>query len=147
MRIKGMREFSKQRVLRSSGIALLLFADSTRAQQAPVTCNEPLNETQVVQLLKAGVAEVRIEAFVGECGVNFTVTPEVENNLRGSGGSEALVKQVQARSRMAEKVAWEKINTSFRSDLSEEALRDFLKRFPTGQFALEARERLIKLSK
>ncbi len=81
-------------------VALILAycTTSAGAQQAPVTCNGPLTEAQVTQLLKAGVADVRVQAFVSKCGVDFAFTPDVESRLREAGASDALIQLAQARS-------------------------------------------------
>jgi hypothetical protein len=138
MRIEAMRKPPMPRVLKFAGIVLLFFTISARAQQAPVTCNGPLTEDQVTQLLKAGVASVRLLAFVNECGVNFTLTREAEGRLRRAGASDALLKLIQTHYTTAEQIAWDTV----KNVANPGPLEDFLKRFPEGEFASEARERL-----
>jgi hypothetical protein len=100
----GMSKFLKTSFLGLVGIALIFIASSLKAQQAPISCNGRLNEGQVVQLLKAGVADVRVQAFVNKCGVNFAFTQEVETRLRAAGASDSLIKLAQARAASNEKI-------------------------------------------
>jgi hypothetical protein len=58
------------------------------AQHTAINCKEPLNEQQLIGLLKGGVADVRVQGFVNECDIGFANTPEVEKHLPGSGGFE-----------------------------------------------------------
>jgi hypothetical protein len=80
------------------GIILVCSTASLLAQQAALSCKGPLTEEQVTELLKAGVADGRVQAFVKECGVNFELAPETEGRLRRAGASDALIKLAQARS-------------------------------------------------
>ncbi len=92
-----MNKVSKRRVLGFFGITLLCTAGSVNAQQAPISCKGRLSEEQVTQLLKAGVADVRVQVFVNKCGVDFAFTQEVETRLRTAGASDSLIKLAQAR--------------------------------------------------
>jgi hypothetical protein len=93
----GVSKVLKPRIIGLVGALLCLVATSARAQQAPISCNGLLNEGQVIQLLKAGVADVRVQAFVNKCGVDFAFTQDSEGRLRGAGASESLVRLVHAR--------------------------------------------------
>ena len=61
----------------------LLWAPSARAQQQHSPA--PLSENAILGLLKNGVSSRRIAALARQRGVNFKLTPEVENQLRQSG--------------------------------------------------------------
>jgi tetratricopeptide (TPR) repeat protein len=64
-------------------LCALLWLPSARAQQQhPST---PLTENAILGLLKNGVSSRRIGALARQRGVDFKLTPEVENQLRQSG--------------------------------------------------------------
>jgi hypothetical protein len=75
-------------------ILLLLPITAARAQQAPINCKGPLSEEQLIGLLKGGVADVRVQAFIRKCHVSFSLTPEVYRGLRAAGASEAVVEMI-----------------------------------------------------
>jgi hypothetical protein len=81
-----------------AGVILMFSVNSSTAQQAPISCSGLLSEEQLSQLLKAGVADIRVQAFVSKCGLDFAFTPDVDSRLREAGASDALFKLVQARS-------------------------------------------------
>jgi tetratricopeptide (TPR) repeat protein len=73
-----------------SVIALLLAAALVFAQEAV----RPLAESDIVQLLEAGVTPARATTLVEERGVSFEMTAEVESRLREAGADDALISAV-----------------------------------------------------
>jgi len=60
---------------------------STSSQNTP----DPLDEDQVIRMLHGGVSSQRIEAMAREDGIDFPVTPAVEQRLRKAGATDKLV--------------------------------------------------------
>jgi tetratricopeptide repeat protein len=56
----------------------------------------PLSRPEVVKLVKKKVQEGRLFTVVRELGIDFKVTPEVADELRGAGASAALIAALQA---------------------------------------------------
>jgi hypothetical protein len=137
------------------------------AQQAPINCKGPLNEEQLIGLLKGGVADVRVQAFVDKCGIDFPFTPDAERRLRDAKASDAVVTAVRTKDRqrqraveeerrqreeLARKAAREavrqeeeKLWAGAKDGRSAERLEEYLRRFPEGQYGSEAEDKLSKL--
>lgn len=58
----------------------------------------PLKEQEIMELLQAGVASSRVSAIVDERGIDFTLTPDVEQRIRGAGGDDDLVSALRRAS-------------------------------------------------
>jgi len=125
---------------------LLLFPVAT-AQQAPINCKGPLSEEQLIGLLKGGVADVRVEAIVYKCDIDFANTPQVERQLLGFGASEGVIAMVRKKDKERLQQEEEKLWTEAKYGRSAEKLQEYLKRFPNGQHASEAKEKLTQLKR
>jgi hypothetical protein len=123
-----------------------------QAQQAPINCRGPLTEEQLIGLLKAKVDDVRVQAIVKQCGVAFALVPDAERKLRAAGASDAVIAAARARapkppekppSKSDDAVREQKLWEGARGK-SAERLKDYLRQFPEGQHAAEARDMLSK---
>lgn len=75
----------------SSGALVVLLAAGFAMAQEPV---RPLAESDIVQLLQAGVTPARAATLVEQRGISFDLTAEVESRLRQAGADDALVAAV-----------------------------------------------------
>jgi hypothetical protein len=126
---------------------IVIFPSAARAQQAPINCKGPLNEEQLIGLLKGGVADVRVQAFVKTCGIGFPFTPDVERRLRAAGASDVVIAEVRRQDEARRRREEEKLWAEAKDGRSAERLQEYLKRFPDGQHASEAREKLTQLKR
>jgi hypothetical protein len=117
------------------------------AQQAPINCNGPLSEEQLVGLLKGGVAGMRVQAIVNKCGIGFPFTPDVERRLRTAGASDAVIAEVRKQDEARRNREEEKLWAEARDGRSAERLQEYLKRFPDGDHVPEATEKLAQLKR
>lgn len=71
-------------------VLLFLLAGPSLAQEAA----RPLAESDIVQLLEAGVTPARAATLVEQRRVSFDLTPDVEARLRQAGADDALIAAV-----------------------------------------------------
>ena len=146
-------------------LAVSLVAALVSAQQ-PVNCRSPLTEAQLTDLIK-NLPEKRQHVFVRTCGVSFVLTDPARNRLRAAGASAELIEEIRAHGpkkaadekaigfkkkkqeqdqqqrtpqqlqQQAELALWEAIKDS----RTTEPFEDYLKRYPSGQFAAAAKAR------
>jgi hypothetical protein len=128
-------------------ILLLFPVAAVRAQQAPINCKGPLSQEQLIGLLKGGVADVRVQAFVKTCGIGFLFTPAVERRLRAAGASEAVITEVRKQDEARRNREEERLWTEAKDGRSAAKMQEFLKRFPDGEHVSEARENLTQLKR
>jgi tetratricopeptide (TPR) repeat protein len=76
--------------LQLAAVVVLVAASAAFAQEAA----RPLAESDIVQLLEAGVTPARAATLVEQRGVSFEITPEVETRLRQAGADDALISAV-----------------------------------------------------
>jgi hypothetical protein len=72
-------------------LCLLVALLGTAAQKS----RGPFSATEVISLLKAGVAPVRLEALAHDYGISFQLTPHIEAELRSAGATDALIKTLR----------------------------------------------------
>jgi hypothetical protein len=144
------------RVLLFMATILVFFLLGLQAQQAPINCKGPLTEEQLIGLLAAKVDDARVQAIVTQCGVGFRLTLEVERRLHAAGASDAVIAVAGARapkppgkppSKSDDAAREQKLWEGARDGKSAERLEDYLRQFPEGQHASEARDKLSKLTK
>jgi hypothetical protein len=137
-------------------LALISPVVVVQAQQAPINCKGQLSEEQLIGLLKARVDDVRVQAIVRLCGVGFSLTSEAERRLRTAGASDAVIAVARARaakppekppSKSDDAAREQKLWEGAKDGKSAERLEDYLRQFPKGQHASEARDKLSKLTK
>lgn len=58
---------------------------------APKKAAKPLSEAEVMEGLSGGISSKRLSALVGQYGVDFKLTPENEQRLRGVGADDSLL--------------------------------------------------------
>jgi len=125
---------------------LLSLPALTEAQQA-VPCRGLLSEAQLTELLTGKVPAPRIGQLVASCGIDFEPAGEAIGRLRSAGMPETALAAVRAatgpaqRKRRAEQTWWESIKDSRDSRSFEQ----FLREYPTGQYAGAARLQLTAL--
>jgi hypothetical protein len=56
---------------------------------------EPLTEGEIIRLLLGGVPPERVEGLARDRGITFEVTPAVERDLTGAGGTDHLVRTLR----------------------------------------------------
>lgn len=102
----AIERFMLRRLLAFVGIMLFYSVSPVRAQlQVPVSCKAPLTEEQLTRLLVSGVADVRVQVIVSQCGVTFEPTTGSDNRLRRAGASSALLKIAHSASPRARRAA------------------------------------------
>lgn len=72
-------------------IALIAALPVPVSAQADEASEPPLTEAKIVQGLETGVASKRMTVLVEKRGVDFSLTPEIEQQLRGAGANDDLV--------------------------------------------------------
>jgi len=77
-------------VLVSFLVALLAAVGAILADQS----EPPLSEADLVRLLEGGVTPARVASLVGERGVDFQLTPEIELRLRRAGADDGVIAAV-----------------------------------------------------
>jgi hypothetical protein len=132
-------------VLVFMGIIAIFCEGIVCAQQAAINCKGPLSEELLIGLLKGGVADVRVQAFVDQCGIDFANTPEVEKALVGFGASNGVIATVRKKDKVRLRREEEKLWTESKDGRSAAKLQEYLRRFPDGEHSLEAKEKLTQL--
>jgi hypothetical protein len=158
-------------------IALLSAPAFIFPQQAPINCSGPLKEAGLIGLLKVGVEDARVQAIVNKCGVDFALNTDVEQRLRAAKASDGLIAVLRAiekqrqqreeedRQRRAAEAEAQRQAQAIRSALetkkqeeerlwagaqdgrSAERLGEYLRQFPDGQHASDARDKMNKLKR
>jgi hypothetical protein len=124
---------------------IVISPSSVRAQQAPINCKGPLSEEQLIGLLKGGVADVRVQAIVDKCGIDFDNTPEVEKVLVGFGASKGVIAMMRKKDKERMLREEEELWAGAKAGRSAAKLQEYLRRFPDGQYGSEAKDKLSKL--
>jgi hypothetical protein len=136
-----------------------------------------LNEAGLIVLLKGGVEDARVQAIVNKCGVDFALNADVERRLRAAKASDGLIAVLRAiekqrqqreeedRRRRAAEAEAQRQAQAIKSALeakkqeeqrlwagaqdgrSVERLGEYLRKFPDGQHAAEARDKLSNLTR
>lgn len=57
-----------------------------------------LAKNEIITLLQSGVPTTRVEQFVEVRGVNFSITPQIAQEIKGAGGNNALIGAITAKS-------------------------------------------------
>jgi hypothetical protein len=126
-------------------IALFLIACAAVGQlsaQKPVNCSGPLSEKGLTDLIKGEVPPKRLQLFVTQCGLDFTLTSAEEERLRKAGASAAFLALVREKIELqAETALWESIKDS--QEIA--SFDDFLQRYPRGQFVVQANQAIQRL--
>ena len=78
-------------LLALTGFVLLWGTTPELLAQQPPACEGPLREESLTQLLKSGVQEDQIKQVIRDCGVDFSLTDEVEQRLRALGASDGVL--------------------------------------------------------
>lgn len=82
-----------------------LFVCPAVAQSAQAG-TQPLPEAKILSFLKdGGITNRRMATLVSERGVNFSLTPEIEKELRGAGADNALIAAIRKAEPRTERVA------------------------------------------
>lgn len=58
----------------------------------------PLAKNEIITLLQSGVPTTRVEQFVEVRGVNFSITPQIAQEIKGAGGNNALIGAITTKS-------------------------------------------------
>jgi DNA-binding beta-propeller fold protein YncE len=66
----------------------VLFSRTASAQNP----RKPLSKDEVVELLKGGISSGRVADIAHDRGINFELTPEAEDELRGAGATDELIR-------------------------------------------------------
>jgi len=81
------------------GLALSLgLPQAAFSQGAPQASRKPISEAEILDLLQAGVSPSRAADLVNQMGIDFLVTPEVEQRLRSAGATDELLEAIRKRS-------------------------------------------------
>jgi hypothetical protein len=86
MRISMVR--SVARILAVALVICTALFSVTAGAQNP---HKPLSKNEVVELLKGGVSSARVTDIARDRGINFELTPEAEDELRGAGATNELI--------------------------------------------------------
>ena len=57
-----------------------------------------LAKNEIITLLQSGVPTTKVEQFVEVRGVNFSITPQIAQEIKGAGGNNALIGAITAKS-------------------------------------------------
>src|SRR5664279_2023925 len=91
-----------RRTSRLAGIWLVCIACYAMPAISQVT-QTSLSKEEVVALLKGGVTSKRIASIVRERGIEFAMTPAIENELRSDGATNELIDMLRDLRRSATK--------------------------------------------
>lgn len=58
----------------------------------------PLAKNEIITLLQSGVPTTKVEQFVEVRGVNFSITPQIAQEIKGAGGNNALIGAITTKS-------------------------------------------------
>jgi hypothetical protein len=141
------RIVQRARDFRFIGIFIIIFGTALHAQQAPINCKGPLSEERLIGMLKRRLADERVRAFVNKCNIDFPVTPEAEQRLRDAKASNAVIAAVYGKYQERLRLEEEKLWPGVKDGRNAAQLREYLKRFPSGEHASEARYMLSNLTK
>jgi len=65
---------------------------------SPQAAPKPVSESDIVDLLRAGVSPTRVATLADQMGISFVVTPEVEQRLRTAGATDEVLEGLRRRS-------------------------------------------------
>lgn len=82
-------------LVRRVGIVLLCGAVLPLCLQAQKS-RKALTKNEVVELLESGVSPARVEELARQYGLAFSITPNVENELRDAGATDDLVSSLRS---------------------------------------------------
>jgi carboxypeptidase C (cathepsin A) len=106
MRDNRSVEFKSSRAVVMFALALcLLVASTVRAQQPPVQSRTPITKENIITFLRGLAPERRdtgllmLAAAIRDSGVDFEVTPAVEQELRDAGATNELIAAARANFR------------------------------------------------
>ncbi len=74
-------------------VLIVVGARTSAAQKV-----EPLSQQKVLELLKAKVPSSRVSAIVDDRGIDFDLTPEIEQRVRGAGGGDGVIEALRRAS-------------------------------------------------
>ena len=147
MRVGTMlRPLTRSTLLRRTSLLMVLLfchVNCLSAQQLPVPCKRPLTEDQLNRLLTSGVADVRIQALVSQCGIDFQVTSDVDQRLRTAGASGAVLQLIRVTGLRRKLDITPPAKDDARSDLALDEARAKLVRLRTQIHDIEARLRAL----
>jgi len=76
-------------------LSLLPWTMTAQDRQAPAPCSAPLTEAQITSMIRAPLADVRIQYLVGTLRRLFPVDTDTAARLRGFRGSAAVLSLLQ----------------------------------------------------
>ncbi len=80
------------------------YTNNTASKSKPVANvppGPPLSKNEIITLLQSGVPAARVEQFVEARGVNFTLTPEREREIKAAGGTPSLLSAIKSKASTA----------------------------------------------
>ena len=76
-------------------LAPLISTAAAGQASSEVTARGPFSETELIKGLAGGMSNKRLVTLVSECGVDFSLTPDIEERLRAVGADDELVRVVR----------------------------------------------------
>lgn len=80
---------------RTLAVVLVFCAGLSSLPASAQNPRRPLLKDEVVELLKGGVSSRRVADIAHDRGINFELTPEAEDELRGAGATDELIRTLQ----------------------------------------------------
>lgn len=65
---------------------------------SPQAPHKPISESDIIDLLQAGVSPTRVATLADQMGINFVLTEDVERRLRNAGATEEILGVLRRRS-------------------------------------------------
>jgi hypothetical protein len=134
----------------------LFFSSAGAAQQAPIKCPGKLSAEQV-ELLVRDVAETRVRAYINTCGLDFSLTVDIENKLRSAGATDDIIKIVSISVHVKTTQPAEKKKGSLSRETEFwQSIRDsnqvedfgkYLQQFPKGIYRALAEKRIEEIDR
>jgi hypothetical protein len=119
-------------------IAAILCVTGVSAQTIP--CSRPLSEKQIIDLVQSKIPDGRLQSTVTDCGITFSPNDETLGRLRDAGATSVVLVSVR---RKGEQQSWDGVKNS----QTARPIEEFLRTFPSGQFASDARAKLASVQK
>lgn len=76
----------------------LAYACLALTPPSPQASRKPISESDIIDLLQAGVSPTRIATLADQMGINFVLTEDAERRLRNAGATEAILEVLRRRS-------------------------------------------------